>query len=47
MKIIASKGKVLYCKELNRYATATTDNEHEWVEVEKEENKEVKENGEQ
>ena len=43
MKKIARKGKVLYCKELNRYATATTDTEHEWVEVEKEEDKEVKE----
>lgn len=46
MKIIASKDKILYCQELDRYATATTDNKHEWVEVEKEQD-EVKENGEQ
>lgn len=33
VKIIAHKGKVLYCEELNRYATATTDTKHKWVEV--------------
>ena len=32
-KKIAKKGKILYCKELNRYATATTDTEHTWEEV--------------
>ncbi len=32
-KIKAKKGKILYCKELDRYATATTDEKHEWVEV--------------
>lgn len=32
-KIIAHKGKILYCEELKRYATATTDKKHEWVEV--------------
>ena len=36
-KRIASKGKVLYCQELNRYATATTDTKHEWVEVDESE----------
>lgn len=41
MKRIASKGKVLYCKELKRYASATTDTKHTWVEVDK---SEVKEN---
>ena len=36
MKQIASKGKILYCKELNRYCTATTDTKHTWIEVDKE-----------
>ena len=36
-KIKASKGKVLYCQELNIYCTATTDTEHEWVEVDESE----------
>ncbi len=33
VKIIAHKGKVLYCEELKRYATATTDTKHDWEEV--------------
>lgn len=37
MKIYASKGKLLYCAELNIYCTATTDTEHEWVEVDEQE----------
>lgn len=36
-KLIASKGKVLYCEELKRYCTATTDIKHEWVEIDEEE----------
>ena len=36
-KIIAKKGKILYCEELKRYATATTDTKHEWVEVDESE----------
>lgn len=36
MKLIAPKGKLLYSKELNIYCTATTDTEHEWVLVDKE-----------
>lgn len=36
-KKIAKKGKVLYCKELDRYCTATTDTLHEWVEVDEKE----------
>ena len=39
-KLIAKKGKILYCEELNRYATATTDTEHKWVEVDESEVKE-------
>ena len=35
-KKIASKGKILYCAELDRYCTATTDTKHEWVEVDDE-----------
>ena len=42
-KIIAKKGKLLYCKELNRYVTATTDDKHEWIEIDE---NEVNENGE-
>lgn len=30
----AKKGYILYCKELNRYATATTDTKYNWEEVE-------------
>ena len=41
-KLIAKKGKVLYCEELKRYATATTDTKHEWVEVDE---SEVEDNG--
>ena len=37
MKIYASKGKVLYCRELNIYCTATTDKLHEWIEVDEDE----------
>lgn len=37
MKKVASKGKVLYCEELKKYASATTDTKHTWVEVEKSE----------
>jgi len=37
MKKIAKKGKILYCEELKRYATATTDEKHEWVEVDESE----------
>ena len=33
VKIIARKGTILYCEELKRYATATTDSKHKWVEV--------------
>ena len=36
-KLIAKKGKVLYCKELNRYATATNDTKHDWVEIDEKE----------
>ena len=36
-KIIASKGKVLYCEELKRYCSATTDTKHQWVEVDESE----------
>ena len=36
-KKIAKKGKILYCQELNRYATATNDTKHEWVEVDESE----------
>ena len=32
-KLIAKKGKVLYCEKLNMYVTATTDTKHKWVEV--------------
>ena len=39
-KKIASKGKVLYCEKLKRYCTATTDEKHEWVEVDKVEEEE-------
>ena len=36
----ASKGKLLYCKQLRLYCKATVDTKHEWVEVdEKEVNK--------
>lgn len=41
-KLKAQKGKVLYCKELNRYATATTDDKHTWIEVDE---SEVKKDG--
>jgi len=41
-KIIAHKGKILYCEELKRFATATTDKKHKWVEVDEE--AEVEEN---
>lgn len=44
MKIIAKKGKILYCEELKRYATATTDTKHEWVEVDIIDESEVEEN---
>ena len=37
MKQIAGKGKLLYCKELNIYCTATTDTKHIWIEVDEEE----------
>ena len=37
-KIIASAGKILFCKKLNMYAYATTDKENEWVEVDEKEN---------
>lgn len=37
MKRYASKGKFLYCAELNIYCIATTDTEHEWIEIDKEE----------
>ena len=40
-KKVAEKGKVLYCEELKRYATATTDKKHEWVEIDE---SEVKDN---
>ena len=43
VKIIAHKGKVLYCEELNRYATATTDTKHKWVEVDATEENEEEE----
>lgn len=36
-KIIASKGKLLYCQELKMYCTATTDTKHEWIEVDESE----------
>lgn len=36
-KICAKRGKILYCEELNKFATATTDTKHTWVEVEEEE----------
>ena len=42
MKIIAKKGKVLYCPELKIYCTATTDTEHEWIEVDESEVKNAK-----
>ena len=45
-KKIASKGKILYCEELKRYATATTDEKHEWVEVDIEEESEEVAHGE-
>jgi len=32
-KIYADEGKFLYCKELNRYCTSTTDLSHKWKEV--------------
>ena len=36
-KIYASKGKILYCEKLNKYATATTDLKNKWVEIPEEE----------
>ena len=36
MKRYAPKGKLLYCEELNIYCTCTTDDKHEWTEVDKE-----------
>ena len=36
-KLKASKGKILYCEELKRYATATTDDKHIWIEVDESE----------
>ena len=45
-KIIAKKGKILYCEELKRYATATTDIEHEWVEVDVEPKQSEEDNNE-
>lgn len=36
-KIKANKGKLLYCEKLKRYCTATTDEKHEWVEVDESE----------
>ena len=41
-KMIAPKGKVFFCKELNMYCKATTDKKHEWVEIDEE--SEVSEN---
>ena len=38
MKIFAPKGSLLYCKELNIYCTATTDDKHKWIVVKGEEN---------
>lgn len=37
MKRYAPKGKLLYCEELNRYCTCTTDEKHEWVIVDEKE----------
>ena len=35
IKKVADKDKILYCKELKLYCTATTDTKHKWVEVNK------------
>ena len=36
-KKVADKGKMLYCKELNIYCTATTDTKHTYIEVDESE----------